>query len=84
MQVTLTPQAQELLRAALAQHPGASPAQILEHALAEHVGRVPSAPPKLTPAEFHAWLDQFTAYSDQIPSLPGETFSREMIYQDHD
>ena len=87
MQVNLTPHAEELLRTALAQHPGRSPAQILEQALAEQVHRETAATlakPKLTREEFHAWLDQFTAYSDKIPSMPGETFSREMIYQDHD
>jgi hypothetical protein len=37
MQVTLTPHAEELLRDALAQHPGQSPAQILEEPSAERV-----------------------------------------------
>ena len=84
MQVTLNQQAEELLRTALARHPGHSPAEILEQALAEHVERETAATPakqKLTREEFHAWLDQFTAYSDKIPSMPGESFSREMIYQ---
>ena len=82
MQVTLSQQAEELLRAALARHPGQSPAEILEQALAERVERETAATPakqKLTREEFHAWLDKFTAYSDKIPSMPGETFSREMI-----
>lgn len=39
MQVTLTPHAEELLRAALARNPGRSPADILEEALAERVER---------------------------------------------
>ncbi len=87
MQVTLTPHGEELLRTALARHPEKSPAEILEHALAERVERETAAAPakrKLTRKEFHIWLDQFTAYSDKIPSMPGETFSREMIYQGHD
>ena len=47
--------------------------------------RLPSSPKaSLTVESFHAWLHQFTAYSDRIPSMPSETFSREMIYQDHD
>lgn len=88
MQVTLTPQAQELLRAVQELHPDQSPAEILEQALAESVQRE-SGPTRLTRTkysqqEFEAWLDQFSKFSDRIPAMPGETFSREMIYQDHD
>ena len=44
-----------------------------------------SVPPREHPPEdFEAWLEKFAQYSDQIPPMPGETFSREMIYQDHD
>ena len=42
---------------------------------------------KLSPQEseeIRAWLDSLTEFSGQIPTLPGETFSRGMIYQDHD
>jgi hypothetical protein len=39
--------------------------------------------PKRTREEFDAWVRQFAAYSDKIPSMPGETFSRAMIYQNH-
>lgn len=86
MQILLTSDGEQLLRHALARHPGQSPTQIIEEALAEQVRRERPARPgtKLTVESFHAWLDQFTAYSDRIPSMPGETFSREMIYQDHD
>jgi hypothetical protein len=85
MQVTLTPHAEELLRDALARHPGQSPAQILEEVLAERVERQTVAEPgkpKRTPVEFDAWVREFSAYSDKIPSMPGETFSRAMIYED--
>lgn len=34
--------------------------------------------------EFSAALDAMAQYSDKIPAMPGQTFSREMIYQDHD
>ena len=37
----------------------------------------------LTIESFRTWLDQFTAYSDRIPAMTDETFSRAMIYQDH-
>jgi len=39
--------------------------------------------PKRTRAEFGQWLDKFAAFSENIPPIPGETFSREMIYQAH-
>ena len=46
----------------------------------------PPAPsqPSRTPQEIRAWLNELTQFSDKIPPMPGETFSREMIYQDHD
>jgi hypothetical protein len=95
MQVTLSPHGEELLRDALARHPGTSPAEIVEAALAEQIGRdaspgpVPAAPVLsaakiMTPEEFDRWLDDFRQFSDRIPLMPGETFSREMIYQDCD
>jgi hypothetical protein len=39
---------------------------------------------KMTGEEIQAWLDELTQFSDKIPPMPGETFSREMIYQEHD
>ena len=92
MQIILTPNGERLLRAALARRPGQSPAEIVEQALAERIEREsaiePSAGPaqakKLTAEEFDNWLDAFTQFSDKIPQMPGETFRREMIYQDHD
>jgi hypothetical protein len=83
MEIVLTPHGEELLEIALSRSPGQSPAQVIENALAEQVEReVSGAKTKLTPASFHAWLNEFTAYSNRIPPMPGETFSRNMIYQD--
>jgi hypothetical protein len=89
MEITLTLRAEELLRRALARHPDRSAAEILEKALAERVEREELSaglPPakKLTPGEFDKWLDAFNQFSDKIPPMPGEAFSREMIYRDHD
>jgi plasmid stability protein len=39
---------------------------------------------KLTAEEFEAELDAIAAYSDKIPDLPTEAFTRESIYRDHD
>jgi hypothetical protein len=91
MEITLSPQAEELLRSVLARHPGQSPADILEQALAERAEReafressVPVRSRKLAPEEFDRWLETFTQFSDKIPPMRDQTFSREMIYQDHD
>jgi hypothetical protein len=34
--------------------------------------------------QIRAWLESIAEFSDQIPALPGETFSRSTLYQDHD
>jgi hypothetical protein len=45
----------------------------------------PIAMPKvLTREEVRAWLDRLAQFSDQIPQLPDEAFTRESFYQDHD
>jgi hypothetical protein len=92
MDITLTSNGEGLLRASLARHPDQSPAQIVELALAERVEReeklgfsiAQSYVKSSTPEEFDHWLKAFTQFSEKIPPMPGETFSRTMIYQDHD
>jgi hypothetical protein len=92
MEITLTPHAEELLRSVLERHPGQSPEEVLEQALAESVEResaveASSQPPKakdLTPEEFDNRVGSFSRFSEKIPPMTGETFSREMIYQDRD
>ncbi len=37
-----------------------------------------------TQEEITDWLDSLAQFSDKIPPMPSETFSREWIYQDHD
>jgi post-segregation antitoxin (ccd killing protein) len=37
---------------------------------------------KRTLEEFHAWLEEFTQYSEKMPVLPNEALSREAIYDD--
>jgi hypothetical protein len=36
------------------------------------------------PEEVRAWLDSLTQFSDKIPQLPDEAFTRESFYQDHE
>ena len=40
--------------------------------------------PARTPEEVRAWLDSLTQFSDLIPQLPEEAFTRESFYQDHE
>ena len=85
MQVTLNPHAAELLRAEQIRHPELSAAEIIEAALSAKLDLgPPPASPLRTREEIRAWLDELAANSEKIPAMPGETFSREMIYQDHD
>ena len=85
MNVTLSAHGVELLRAVRDRHPELSTAEILEAALAESLGRKrePCTPRMRTREEIRDWLDELAYFSDKIPPRPGETFSREMIYQDH-
>jgi hypothetical protein len=82
--VVLSPHGAELLRAAHNRHPEMSTAEILEQALNARFGReMESTAPRIrTGEEIRAWLDELAALSDRIPAKLGETFSREMIYQD--
>ena len=58
-------------------------ARLLEEAVAKPVATTPT-PARRSPLQIRAWLDSLTEFSDQIPAVPGETFSRGMIYHDHD
>jgi len=82
--VDLTPRAQQALREILGRQPDQRPEQVIEHALDLVAGQ--PAPRRgfnsLTDAEFEAWLNALAAHSNDIPPLPGETFSRESIYRD--
>lgn len=40
--------------------------------------------PSRKPEEVRAWLDSLTQFSDKIPQLPDEAFTRESFYQDHE
>lgn len=84
MTIHLTSQAEHVLRELLAQQPGRSPEQLVEQALNAIAHRLPPQRglSALSDEEFEDWLKALGAYSDQIPPMQGETFSREMIYRD--
>lgn len=58
-------------------------ASLLEKAVAPPV-ECAAGKSKTSREEIRAWLNSMAEFSDRIPPMPGETFSREMIYQDHD
>ena len=85
MNVVLNQHGAELLRAARSRYPDMSAAEIVETALAGHMGSEQFSAPRIrTREEIRRWLDELASFSAKIPAMPGETFSREMIYQDHD
>lgn len=40
--------------------------------------------PSRKPEEVRAWLDFLTQFSDKIPQLPDQAFTRESFYHDHE
>ena len=53
--------------------------------LLEDAAQSPHAEPKSrTLEEFEKTLDRIAQFSNKIPILPDEAFSRESLYQDHD
>jgi len=84
MNITLSPHGAELLRAAHNRHPELSVTELLEDALTVRYGREVEQRKPRTREEVRVWLDELASLSDEIPAKPSETFSREMIYQDHD
>jgi len=83
--ITLSQHGAELLRTIRYRHPEMSPAEIIEEALSASIGREPEAAELgRVPEDVRVWLDELASLSDRIAARPGETFSRDMIYQDHD
>lgn len=89
MNIRLNPHSEELLKEQLAHGRFRSPEEVIERALQtlaerETVASLRLSPQEQSPEGFEVFLDALAAYSDKIPPMPGETFSREMIYQEHD
>jgi hypothetical protein len=57
--------------------------RLLEEAVVQPLSTTPAQEHR-SPLQIRGWLDSLTEFSDQIPALPGDTFSRDMIYRDHD
>lgn len=86
MTVTLTPQAEQIVRNVLTKRPEQSPEQIIEQALLSFEPEQATSPTyrQRTPEQFRNWLEQLRKNAVAVPHLRNETYSREMIYQDHD
>lgn len=88
MNIRITPQSEQILREQLNNGNFRSPEEVIERALQALADQKAAGPSGLSPfprsaEQFDAFLDALAAYSDEIPPMPGETFSREMIYQSH-
>jgi hypothetical protein len=81
MQITVTIPDELAARA-----PGLTPESYVEKLVAEQATapRGYGAGGRLTREEFHASLDRLAQYSDKIPSLPDDAFTRASMYEDHD
>jgi hypothetical protein len=82
IQVQLRPE----VEAWLADEAQARGIQVEEYASAviERAAPIKPGSPFRSPEEIRAWVDSLAQFSDAIPPMPGEVFSREWIYQDHD
>jgi len=84
MQVTITIP-DELAAKVIAD--GSSPESYVERLIAEKTESTKSGiirPRKLSREEFNAALDRLAQFSDKIPDLPIEAFSRASFYEDRD
>jgi hypothetical protein len=76
--------------AAQVQARGVDPKSYVEGLIADQApllgarGPLPQSSPDLNPDDFNASLDALARYSNKIPSLPIEAFTRESFYQDRE
>ena len=85
LQLDLKPETERTLRAAAeARHLPVEDylVSLVESAL--HPSIIPATNPAKTPEQVRAWLDRLSRFSKDIPLHPGETWSRETLYEDHD
>jgi hypothetical protein len=81
MQVTVDIPDQVVVKAAAL---GISVEDYVREVLIRETGSHPGVARFRTPQESRAWLEKLAQFSDQIPQLPDEAFTRESFYQDHD
>ncbi len=87
IQVELSPEVELRLQAYAHAH-GVEMESYVKSLIENAVREAPSRPPRPrrsgTPRDMDAFFKGMAAYSDEIPVLPEEAFTRESFYQDHD
>ncbi len=63
---------------------GLAPESYAQRLLQKAIGATGPTKPRATQEEFRAFLDEFASIAPDVPSLHNETFSRAVIYGDHD
>jgi hypothetical protein len=64
---------------------GLTPEGYIRSLIDDAVRTAPKVPPPAKPKmDMETFLREMAAFSDKIPLLPDEAFTRESIYQDHD
>jgi len=80
--INIKPEAQAELTRQAAAH-GVQPEDYAA-ALLEEAVHLSAAAKTLTKDQLHRTLQELAQFSDKIPLLPDEAFTREGLYQDHD
>ncbi len=83
IQVELNPEMEARL-AAEAQSCGMALEEYAQRLLQEAIDSVPRRRSRASQQEFRRFLDALASKAPNVPELPAETFSREMIYGEHD
>ena len=83
IQIELNPEMEAKLVVA-AEASGLAPESYAQRLLQEAMGAKEPAKLRSTQEEFRAFLDEFASIVPEVPSLHNETFSRAVIYDDHD
>ena len=83
--MTITVDINPEVQAALGRQADAHGVDIAAYAatLLEEAAHVPAAAKKLTQDQFEKTLKELAQYSQKIPLLPDEAFTRESLYRDH-
>jgi hypothetical protein len=82
MQITVTiPDEFAALVQARGQEPQSFGQSVIDDAVRSAPAALPPAKPKMNMEEF---LQRMAQFSDKVPQLPDEAFTRESFYQDHD
>ncbi len=84
IQVELSPEVELRLQAYARAH-GVEMGSYVKSLIENAVREVPPRPRRSgPPRDMDAFFKGMAAYSDEIPALPEEAFTRESFYQDHD